>query len=107
MKLAAAIAMVTITTSAMADPLQSYRGPYGGDPSNRDIRVYQAYAQTKNNGLPLTAIIQTGALAYSSQNAFKNNNPYALLGVASAATSILPSMGYNQTVSGLINNVFK
>jgi len=66
-----------------------------------------ALAETKPQPIPLTAIIQTGALIYSSQNAMKNNNPYAVLSVAGAATSIAPSLGYDQTLSSVINSFGK
>lgn len=66
-----------------------------------------ALAETKPQPMPLTAIIQTGALIYSSQNAMKNNNPYAVLSVAGAATSITPSLGYDQTLSSFINSFGK
>ena len=102
-KLIAVLGLVVISTSAIADPLRTYRGPYGGDPMNRDIQTYQ---QTRAQ-IPLAAILQTGALIYSSQNAMKNNNPYAVLGVAGAATSIAPSLGYDQTLSSFINSFGK
>lgn len=66
-----------------------------------------AFAETKPQPAPITAIIQTGALIYSSQNAMKSNNPYAVLGVAGAATSIAPSLGYDQTLSSVINSFGK
>ena len=66
-----------------------------------------ALAETKPQPVPLTAIIQTGALIYSSQNAMKNNNPYAVYSVAGAATSIAPSLGYDQTLSSFINSFGK
>lgn len=102
-KILIALGLVAISTSALADPLRTYNGPYGGDPLNRDIR---SYSQPKAQ-IPLAAILQTGALIYSSKNAVKNNNPYALLGVAGAATSIAPSLGYDQTLSSVINSFGK
>ena len=102
-KILTVLSLVAISTSALADPLRTYRGPYGGDPLNRDIQSYQ---QTRAQ-IPLAVILQSGALIYSSQNAIKNNNPYALLSVAGAATSIAPSLGYDQTLSSVINSFGK
>jgi hypothetical protein len=102
-KLLVVLSIVAISTSALADPLRTYRGPYGGDLMNRDIQSYQQ----PRDQIPLAALLQTGALIYSSQNAMKNNNPYAVLSVAGAATSIAPSLGYNQTLSSFINSFGK
>ena len=58
----------------------------------------------KPNGYNLAAIIQAGALIYSGSKAVSKGNPYAILGVAGAATSIIPSIGSTQTLSSLINS---
>jgi len=102
-KLLVALGIVAISTSALADPLRTYRGPSGGDPMNRDI---QSYPQARAS-IPLAALLQSGALIYSSQNAMKNNNPYAVYSVVGSATSIAPSLGYDQTLSSFINSFGK
>ena len=65
-----------------------------------------AHVIGENRNLPfnLTAAIEIGALALSSGQALKNGNPYALLSVAGAATSIIPSVGGTKTLSSVINS---
>ena len=60
-----------------------------------------AFAEVKIEQVPLAVILQSSALAYSSKNAVNNGNPYAVLGVISAASSIAPNAGYNQTFSSV------
>lgn len=57
----------------------------------------------KPNGYNLAAIIQAGALIYSGSKSISKGNPYAILGIAGAATSIIPSLGGTQTLSSIIN----
>ena len=65
----------------------------------------QYTGQIKNTtGLGLGSLLQIGALAASSGQALKNGNPYALLSVAGAASSIIPSVGGTKTVSSLLNS---
>jgi hypothetical protein len=52
----------------------------------------------------LAAALQIGALAASSGKALTNGNPYAILSVAGAATSIIPSLGGTKTISSIINS---
>ena len=66
--------------------------------------VKHALGSAINSPFNLAAALQIGALAYSSGKALTNGNPYALLSVAGAATSIIPSLGGTQTISSLINN---
>jgi uncharacterized membrane protein len=58
----------------------------------------------KNSPFQLAAAIQIGALAASAGKALKSGNPYAVLGVAGAATSIIPSLGGTKTLSSIINS---
>lgn len=55
-------------------------------------------------GFNLAAALQIGALAASSGKALTNGNPYALLSVAGAASSVIPSIGGTKTVSSLLNS---
>jgi hypothetical protein len=65
----------------------------------------QYTAPIKNTtGFGLGSLLQIGALAASSGQALKSGNPYALLGVAGAASSIIPSIGGTRTVSSLLNS---
>ncbi len=64
---------------------------------------YQA-ASAVNSPFNITAALQIGALAVNAGQALKSGNPYALLGVAGAATSIIPSLGGTKTLSSVINN---
>ena len=64
---------------------------------------YQA-ASAVNSPFNIAAALQIGSLALSAGQALKSGNPYALLGVAGAATSIIPSVGGTKTVSSVINN---
>lgn len=57
-----------------------------------------------NNPIKLQAALEIGALVASSGKALTSGNPYALLGVAGAATSIIPSLGGTKTLSSLINS---
>ena len=52
----------------------------------------------------LQALLEIGSLAMSSGKALTSGNPYAILGVAGAATSIIPSLGSTKTLSSLINS---
>lgn len=74
------------------------RLPVGAD----DVR-YEESTPT-GSGYNLAAIIQAGALIYSASKSLSKNNPYAILGVAGAATSIIPSLGGTQTLSSIINS---
>jgi hypothetical protein len=58
----------------------------------------------KNSPFNLAGAIQIGALAANAGQALKNGNPYAILGVAGAATSIIPSLGGTKTLSSVINS---
>ena len=64
---------------------------------------YEA-ASAVNSPFNITAALQIGSLALSAGQALKGGNPYALLGVAGAATSIIPSLGGTKTLSSVINN---
>jgi hypothetical protein len=64
---------------------------------------YQAAASV-NSPFNIAAALQIGALAVNAGQALKSGNPYALLGVAGAATSIIPSLGGTKTLSSVINN---
>ena len=55
-------------------------------------------------GFGLGSLLQIGALAASSGQALKNGNPYALLSVAGAASSVIPSIGGTRTVSSVLNS---
>ena len=57
-----------------------------------------------NSPFNLAAAIQLGSLAVNSGAALKNGNPYALLSVAGAATSIIPSLGGTKTISSILNS---
>jgi hypothetical protein len=63
-----------------------------------------ALVSGKNSPFNLAAAIQIGALAANAGQALKNGNPYAILGVAGAATSIIPSLGGTKTMSSVINS---
>ena len=65
------------------------------------ITSASAYAEVKLEQVPLAVILQSSALAYSSQNAFKNGNPYAVLGVIGATSSIAPNAGSDKTFSSV------
>lgn len=56
------------------------------------------------NPINLQAALEIGSLAVNAGKALKSGNPYALLGVAGAATSIIPSIGGTKTLSSLINS---
>jgi hypothetical protein len=65
----------------------------------------QYTAPIKNTtGFGLGSLLQIGALAASSGQALKNGNPYALLSVAGAASSVIPSIGGTRTVSSVLNS---
>lgn len=64
----------------------------------------RAVGSSKNSPFNLAALLQIGALAASSRQALSNGNPYALLGLAGAATSIIPSLGGTKTLSSVINS---
>lgn len=65
----------------------------------------QYTAAIKNTtGFGLGSLLQIGALAASSGQALKSGNPYALLSVAGAASSIIPSVGGTKTVSSVLNS---
>ena len=61
-------------------------------------------ASAVNSPFNIAAALQIGSLALSAGQALKSGNPYALLGVAGAATSIIPSLGGTKTLSSVINN---
>jgi len=56
------------------------------------------------NPIGLQAALEIGSLAMSARKALNNKNPYALLGVVGAATSIIPSLGGTKTLSSLISS---
>lgn len=58
----------------------------------------------KNTPFNLAAAIQAGSLAVNAGQALKNGNPYAIMSVAGAATSIIPSLGGTKTLSSIINS---
>lgn len=64
---------------------------------------YEA-APAVNSPFNIAAALQVGALALNAGQSLKGGNPYALLGVAGAATSIIPSLGGTKTVSSVINS---
>jgi hypothetical protein len=66
--------------------------------------VNHVLGAAKNAPFNLTSALQIGALALSSGKALTNGNPYALLSVAGAATSIIPSLGQTSTLSSILNN---
>lgn len=70
------------------------------DPSD----VIYKNAGATPNGYNLAAIIQAGALIYNGAKSISKGNPYSILGVAGAATSIIPSIGGIQTLSSIINS---
>lgn len=59
---------------------------------------------TINNPINIQAALEIGSLVMSSSQALKNGNPFALLSVAGAATSIIPSVGGTKTLSSIINS---
>ena len=63
----------------------------------------RALPSGKNSPFNLAGAIQIGALAANANQALKNGNPYAILGVAGVATSIIPSLGGTKTLSSIIN----
>ena len=67
-------------------------------------QVNHVLGAQKNSIFPLGAALQIGALALSSGKALTNGNPYALLSVAGAATSVIPSIGGTKTLSSVLNN---
>jgi len=66
--------------------------------------VKHVSATALNSPFNLAAALQIGALAVSSGKALTNGNPYALLSVAGAASSVIPSIGGTKTVSSLLNS---
>ena len=67
-------------------------------------QVNHVLGEAKNAPFNIAAALQIGSLALSSGKALTNGNPYALLGVAGAATSIIPSLGGTSTISSILNN---
>lgn len=66
--------------------------------------AYMLPSGVKNNPFNLAAAIQIGALAANAGKALSSGNPYAILGVAGAATSIIPSLGGTKTLSSVLNS---
>ena len=64
----------------------------------------QAVSLTKNSPFNLAAALQIGALAANIGKSLSSGNPYAILGAAGAATSIIPSIGGTKTLSSIINS---
>lgn len=64
---------------------------------------YVLSSGARNSPFNLAAAIQIGALAASAGKALSNGNPYALLGLAGAATSVIPSLGGTKTLSSVLN----
>lgn len=65
---------------------------------------YNQAKQNTTNPIALGALLEIGSLAYSAGKALSKGNPYAVLGVAGAATSIIPSLGSTKTLSSIINS---
>jgi hypothetical protein len=57
-----------------------------------------------SNPISLQAALEIGSLAMNAGKALKSGNPYAVLGVIGAATSVIPSIGGTKTLSSLINS---
>ena len=55
------------------------------------------------NTLPIASILQGVSLAMSAKKALASGNPFALLSVAGAASSMAPSLGMNGTLSSVLN----
>ena len=55
------------------------------------------------NTLPIAAILQGVSLAMSAKRALASGNPFALLSVAGAASSMAPTLGMNGTLSSVLN----
>lgn len=66
--------------------------------------AYSLPSGSKNNPFNLAAAIQIGALAANAGKALKSGNPYAILGVVGAATSVIPSLGGTKTLSSVLNS---
>lgn len=65
---------------------------------------YMLPSAVRNNPFGLKAALEIGALAMSAGQALKKGNPYAILGVVGAATSVIPSLGGTKTLSSVINS---
>jgi hypothetical protein len=63
----------------------------------------QAVSASKNSPFNLAAALQIGALAANVGKSLTSGNPYAILGAAGAAASIIPSIGGTKTLSSVIN----
>ena len=55
------------------------------------------------SSLPIGAILQIGSLALSARKSLSSGNPFALLSLAGAASSTLPGLGINGTLSSVLN----
>lgn len=66
--------------------------------------AYSIPSGYKNNPFNLAAAIQIGALAANAGKALSSGNPYAVLGVIGAATSVIPSLGGTKTLSSVLNS---